>query len=223
MIKIIFQILIMPLPWFIRRRILCSFFNYEIAKSAFIGKSIILAESLIMKEHSVIGSLTFCKNIGLLSLDEYARIGSLNYITGFPQNNNSFFSHRIDRKCELIVKKHSAITSRHFLDCTCGIYLGEFTTFAGLRSQILSHSIDITKNLQDCKPVHIGSYCFIGTNVVILPGSILPDYSILGAKSLLNKEMHIKFRLYGGVPAKELSTLVKEKTKYFNRVKGFVG
>lgn len=220
--KIVIQVLLLPFPWPIRRMLLCTIFNFEISKTAHIGFSLILADKLKMKNNSRIGSLSFCKNIGLLSLDEYSSIGTLNYITGFPQNNDSFFSHRVGRKCELIVKKHSAITSRHFLDCTAGIYIGEFTTFAGLRSQILTHSIDLVENIQDCHSVNIGSFCFVGTNTVLLSGANLPDYCVLGAKSLLNKNFLAEYRLYGGVPAKEIAILEKDNMKYFHRLVGFV-
>lgn len=220
--KIVFQILIIFLPWNIRRSLLCYFFKYKIPKSAFIGKSIILADKLKMDENSAIGNLTFCKNIGFLNLGINARIGSLNYITGFPQNNKDFFSHRTDRKCELFVGNHSAITSRHFIDCTAGVYFGNYTTFAGIRSQILTHSIDVVNNIQDCKPVKFGSYCFIGTGITALAGSNLPDYAILGANSLLNKVFSKENTLYGGVPAKEISSLDNDKLKYFHRTSGFV-
>jgi hypothetical protein len=49
----------------------------------------------------------------------------------------------------------------------------------------------------------------------------LPDYCVLGAKSLLNKAHAQTHRLYGGVPARELSVLSPD-CGYFNRRKGFV-
>jgi len=132
------------------------------------------------------------------------------------------FAHIINRKCEIIIEPHSAITSRHFIDCTAGIYFGSNTTFAGIRSQILTHSIDLTLNRQHAEPIFIGKNCFIGTNCVFLPGSKLPDYTILGAKSLLNKAFEESDCLYGGVPAKRLKALNRSKIAYFNRVKGYV-
>lgn len=37
-----------------------------------------------------------------------------------------------------------------------------------------------------CKPVTIGRNCFIGVNCVLLPGTNLPDNSILGANSVVH-------------------------------------
>jgi len=220
--KLILQLLIIFLPWKVRRFVLIKLFKFNIHKTAIIGKSIILADKLFMGKNSLIGNLTFCKNIGSVKLHENARLGALNYITGCPQNNKSHYLHLTNRQSQLTIGAHSAITSRHFIDCTAGVTFGEFTTFAGIRSQILTHSIDLSKNIQDCKPVKFGSYCFIGTNVTILAGSSLPDFSVLGAKSLLNKNLKTECSLYGGVPAIKIKELEKESFAYFNRTKGFV-
>tara|TARA_B110000908_G_C10267357_1_gene465696 strand:- start:1595 stop:2263 length:669 start_codon:yes stop_codon:yes gene_type:complete len=220
--KLITQLLIILFPWKLRRLILIKLFKFKIHKTARIGKSIILADNLFMGNNSVIGSLTFCKNIGFLKLYKNARLGSLNYITGCPQNNTLHYLQRKNRQCQLTIGAHSAVTSRHFIDCTAGVTFGEFTTFAGIRSQILTHAIDLSKNIQDCKPVEFGSYCFVGSNVTVLAGSTLPDFSVLGAKSLLNKNFTNECFLYGGVPAIKIKELEKEKLAYFNRNKGFV-
>jgi acetyltransferase-like isoleucine patch superfamily enzyme len=121
----------------------------------------------------------------------------------------------------LILGEHAAITNRHLIDCTDRVTIGKFTTIAGFQSQLLSHSIDIEKNRQDSKPICIGDYCFLGTNCVLLGGSALPDYSVLGAKSLLNKAHMETHRLYGGVPAKPLKELARDLA-YFKRTEGFV-
>ena len=68
----------------------------------------------------------------------------------------------------------------------------------------------------------IGEYCFVGTNCVLLGGSALPDRSVLGAKSLLNKAHTEAGTLYGGVPAKAISALPVGEMAYFRREAGFV-
>src|SRR3712207_7972137 len=42
------------------------------------------------------------------------------------------------------------------------------------RSQFLTHSIDLLENVQRSRPIKIGKFCFVGTNSVILGGSVLP-------------------------------------------------
>lgn len=220
--KIFFQIILFIFPWKIRRFLLVKFLKYEIAPSARIGYSILMSKHLIMAELSYIGNFTICRKIDLLQLKNSARLGTFNYITGFPTTRNDFFSHVLNRKCELIIGEHSAITSRHFIDCTAGIYLGKFTTFAGIRSQILTHSINLELCIQDAESVYIGDYCFVGTGCVFLKGTKLPDYSVLGAASLLNKAYHELGCLYGGVPAKKISTIDINQYQFFSRKVGSV-
>jgi acetyltransferase-like isoleucine patch superfamily enzyme len=174
-----------------------------------------------MGPHSKIGTFTLCKGLDLLQLDAYASIGRGNWITGFPSGSKTFFAHQEDRKPILIVGEHSAITNRHLIDCTNAVTIGRFTTLAGFQSQILTHSIDLAESRQSSQPVRIGDYCFIGTKVVLLGGSELPSYCVLGAMSLLNKPLADEYTLYGGVPAKAIKKLNKDD-KYFTRPKGFV-
>src|SRR5205085_4797959 len=116
---------------------------------------------------------------------------------------------------------NASITKNHHLDCTNLIHLGRFSTIAGYSSQLLTHSIDVLENQQSSAPIYIGDYTFVGTNVVILGGARLPNFSVLGAKSLLNKDFKSHWTLFGGVPAKALQEIPKS-AKYFSRSEGFV-
>ena len=220
--KILIQVLILFFPWRIRRVCLNYIFNYKIDKDAKIGKSIILADKLVMHKNTNFGHLTLCKNINTLVMHNNSRIGSLNFITGFNTKNKQVYSHLLNRKCELFLNEHSAITSRHFLDCNGGIHIGKYTTVAGIRSTFLTHSIDIYKNRQDIKPISIGDYCFIGTGCVLLGGSSLPNYSVLGAGAVLSKSYNETHFLFAGVPAKPIKNLKNMDIGYFNRSVGFV-
>ena len=120
-----------------------------------------------------------------------------------------------------MLSAHSAITNRHIVDCTERIRIGAFTTIAGFASQLLTHSINLENSRQEANPITIGDYCFIGTNCVLLGGSSLPDYSVLGAKSLLNRNCRDSYFLYGGVPAKPIKAL-PPTTRYFQRESGYV-
>ena len=209
------------LPWPLRRSWLTKRFGYEIHPTARIGLALVFPDRLVMEAHTTIGHLTVCKNIALLHLREHAVVGNGNWITGFPLGPSPHFANESDRRPELIVGEHSAITHRHLIDCTNRITIGRFTTFAGFQSQMLTHSIDLATNRQASASIQIGDYCFVGTNSVLLGGSALPDYCVLGAKSLLNKTFTETHQLYGGVPAKPLQTLPRDYP-YFHRTSGFV-
>ncbi|MBA2743255.1 MAG: acyltransferase [Chthoniobacterales bacterium] len=219
--KPLLMLLSLLLPWSVRRQFLEKQFGYSLHPSSRIGLAWVFPERLVMEANSSIGDLTVCKQIALLHLHENANIGRGNWITGFPLGPSQHFAGETDRRPELIVGAHSAITHRHLIDCTNSITIGKFTTFAGFQSQMLTHSIDIQQNRQASAPIRIGDYCFVGTNSVLLGGSALPDFCVLGAKSLLNKSFAQTHRLYGGVPARELQELSPDYA-YFRRSIGFV-
>jgi acetyltransferase-like isoleucine patch superfamily enzyme len=116
---------------------------------------------------------------------------------------------------------HAAITKHHHIDCTNRITIGAFTTIAGYSSQLLSHAIDLQHNRQHSEPILIGSHCFLGSNCVILGGSRLPDHSVLGALSLLNKAHLEPWGLYAGQPAQWRKQIDREAA-YFSRQRGYV-
>ena len=222
MFRILFSIATTCLPWPLRRWALTKFFGYKIHRTARLGFCLLLAKDIIMEEHTSIGHLTVCIHLDLVHLKPHASIGRGNWITGYPSEGPDFFSHQPSRRAELMLGTHSAITHRHLIDCSARVMIGKYTTFAGFRSQLLSHTIDVAENRQTAEPVSIGDYCFVGTDCVILGGSSLPDFSVLAAKSLLNHEHEERHTLYGGVPARALRVLDKDY-KYFSRATGYVG
>ena len=210
------------MPWSARRILLIKIFKYKLHTNSKIGLSFVFPDYLEMGEGAVIGNFTIAINIEKLVVGENSTIGRNNWITGFPKSSKSkHFSHQEDRKPELIIGKHSSITKNHHIDCTNSIIIGDFVTIAGYNSQLLTHSINVFENRQDSNPIKIGDYSFVGTNVVILGGAKLPSYSVLGAKSLLNKDFSEEWMLYAGVPAKAVKSISKD-AKYFSRKEGFV-
>lgn len=212
-----------PFPWSVRRLVLQVLCGFKIHKTAHISRfALVMPSRLEMGPMSYIGPFTVCKGLELLQLGEHGRIGARNWITAFPRGTESrHFDLDLGRKPNLIVERHAAITSSHIIDCTDEVRIGAFSTFAGFRSQILTHSIDLNESRQRCKPVQIGHYCFVGTNCVLLGGSSLPDCSVLAAHSLLASSQETPGYIYGGVPAKPIKS-IEPGAKYFARTAGFV-
>lgn len=197
-------------------------FKYKIHKSSYIGFSWVFPKNMILDKNSYIGNFNIIIHINHFVLGEFSKLGRLNWISGFPTNTNSkHFSHQKDRRAEFIVGKHSAITKNHHFDCTNLIQIKDYVTIGGYNSQFLTHSIDIYENRQNSKPIYIEDYCFVGTNVVVLGGSNLPSFSVLGAKSLLNKNYVDSYFLYAGNPARPIKE-ISHRAKYFHRSLGFV-
>lgn len=219
--KFILKLFLVLMPWGIKRLILIKFFDYDIHSSARIGLCWFYPKKLIMEANSKVANFSVAVNLDLVHMQEYSTIGRGNWITGYPTSSKVHFTHQSDRRAELLIGRHSAITRNHHIDCTNSVLIGSYSTIAGYGSQLLTHSIDILESRQDSKPIIIGSYTFIGTDVVILGGSSLPDFSILGAKSLLNKKFLDSHKVYAGVPATMRSS-VDANAKYFNRLSGFI-
>lgn len=175
-----------------------------------------------MEAHAAIGHFNVVIHLDSVHLKTHSTIGRSNWVTGFPSGTASpHFRHQPARQSRLVLGDSAAVTKNHHLDCTNAIEIGCFATVAGYQSQFLTHSIDLVENRQSSAPISIGDYTFVGTNSVILGGAVLPAYSVLGAKSLLNKPHTEEWMLYGGVPARALSK-IPATAKYFTRTEGFV-
>ncbi|SDG47500.1 acyltransferase [Psychroflexus sediminis] len=221
--KKVLSFIVVFFPWKIKRWLLVKIWKYELHPTSKIGLSYIFPVKLIMDEYSSIGHFNIAINLEQIILGQKSSIARSNWITGYPTNKKKslHFTHQIGRRSELIIGNDSAITKHHHIDCTNQILIGDYVTIAGYYSQFLTHSINIYDSKQDSKPIKIGDYCFVGTNSVLLGGANLPAYSVLGAKSLLNKDFNEGYTLYGGVPAKPISRISSE-AKYFIREEGFV-
>lgn len=215
------QIFLFIFPWKLRKVFLEFIFNYKIHPNSRIGYSVVLAKNLEMNEHCRIGHLTLIKGLDLVYMDKNSRIGNLNWITAFPTTPKSDHFSDVVRKPQLTLLEHSAITNRHLIDCTDSVSIGRFSTFAGFRSQILTHSIKLSEARQRCTPVKIGDYCFVGTGSIFLPGTSLPSFSVLSAGSVLTKSFNQEYFLYTGNPAIPSRAMPKTHA-YFSRENGFI-
>jgi acetyltransferase-like isoleucine patch superfamily enzyme len=174
-----------------------------------------------MGPHSRLGHLTIIRGLCQVKLGAHATIGNLNWITGYPREGRGYFVDEKGRKPDLYVGEHAAITNRHLIDCTNEVRIGRFSTLAGWRSQVLTHSIDLRRCRQASAPIEIGDYCFVGTGCVILGGGRLPGYCVLGAGAVLREAYSTQWTIYAGVPAKAIGVVARE-WKYFVRPSGYV-
>ena len=220
-IKLLLNLLILPFPWMIRRVLYTYLFKYKIDKTARIGRSIILAEKLTMKPFSKIGAFNFINELDYIFLDQYSKIGTQNWITGLSTKYDYNFTYSSSRECMFRLGKHARITKWHFIECSGGVTIGDFTTIAGIRSVFITHSIDIGLSRQTAGPLKIGQYCIVSTNCKLLKDTTLPDYSVLGAGAVLTKKYEEPYGLFAGTPARRLKSFNKTDL-YFTREHGHV-
>jgi acetyltransferase-like isoleucine patch superfamily enzyme len=141
------------------------------------------------------------RDLDLLRLAESAAIGSWNWITAAAV----FAPFDADLgEGSLILGASSAITSRHYLDCTGGITIGRMTTVAGVRSTWFTHRINLMESVQFSAGTRVGDYCFTASGVQVGPGVTIASDSVVAMGSVVTQSLSRAGRLYGGVPARDL-------------------
>lgn len=205
-------------PWPVRCALLNVLFGWQVDRSARIGLSLFVGVRRVrLGPRARIGHFTVFRDLNHLELGADSAIGQWNWITAARE---LLVTPGGDKVGVLKIGEHSAVTSRHYLDCTGGVTVGAFGTVAGVRSTILTHQIDISQSRSVWRPVRIGRYCYIGSDVRITPGSSIPDRCAIAMGSVVAGVLEEPGMLYGGVPARPIKEL--GRAAYFSRKKGRV-
>jgi acetyltransferase-like isoleucine patch superfamily enzyme len=193
--------------------------HFDIADDVHIGLSLILCRNVILGSGAVIGHMNVIRGNMTLDMKVRSSIGQFNWITA--GNADPRYFEDCDRQSELIIGEESSITSRHILDCTDSIAIGRLTTLAGYRSTILTHSIDYRTAKQTCRPIRIGDFCLIGSNVTVLMGVTIANRNVIGAGTIVAKSIEREQGVWVGAPAR-LTKELSGKEHYFTRQIGHI-
>ncbi len=205
------------LPAAPRRWVYTTVLGYDLHETAYIGRAFVSAETLKMGRGAWIGDLNVIRGCEAVVLEDDAAIGNLNLINA-TRSDSPFFRNR-DRCRALIMRRGARITSLHFIDCTDECELGELCTIGGAFSQILTHGVKLETGSQHCAPIRFGRCSFVATNCVVLSGVTVADHAVVGAKSLVDRDLELSYTLYVGCPAREKARLDSE-LGYFTRTEG---
>lgn len=95
-----------------------------------------------------------------------------------------------------------------YVQGTNGILIGDYTQIAA-NVAIISANHELTDNRRHkpCRPVYIGSHCWIGTHAVILPGVRLGNYTVVAAGAIVTKSYEQGYQILAGNPAKPIKIL----------------
>lgn len=165
-------------------------------------------------------SFSVYRNLDSLVVGKNAVIGHWNWIIAGDLLRRVPPTGATEPRASLILGEHGGITSRHYLDCSGGVNIGAFSILAGVRSTVLTHQVDLGASRQQISSVTIGSYCFIGSNVCIVPGVQIVERCAVGMGAVVVSSLEASGMLYGGVPARALKSI--ENAEFFLRDSGFV-
>jgi acetyltransferase-like isoleucine patch superfamily enzyme len=167
--------------------------HLELEAGAEIGHGNVLlgSERVSLGKGARIGHLNLVRGGQEVRLDEWSWVMRLNVLNAIPDNDAQGTP---DPRLRL--GPGACVTSGHRLDFTDRIDLGKNVIMGGRNSSLWTH------NRQATKPIVIGDFCYLGSEVRLAPGATLGPMSILGLGAVLTKPIDAGHVLVAGVPAK---------------------
>jgi acetyltransferase-like isoleucine patch superfamily enzyme len=195
------------------------FFGYKIGKRVNIGFSVIDVERCEIGDDVTIGHFNVFIGTSRLFIGEHTKIGFLNIFRGGEEIN-------IGKYCEILrwneinsipepdavnevdpvflLGDGSMIAASHKIDFTDKVVFGKRVILGGRNSSVWTH------NRQKTEPVIVGDYAYLGSEIRMAPGAVIPARCIVAMGSVVSGELKNENRLIAGVPAKELRELGEE-------------
>ncbi len=211
--------LIAPLPSFVMRPCYRLFFGYHIGKRVHFGVSIIDAEECHIADDVRIGHFNVIIGVKKLKMGDHVRIGHLNIIRGGEEV-------LLERYAEIMRMNEinsipepdavnpveprfrlgagSIVTTGHKIDFTDRVDIGRRTIIGGRNSSLWTH------NRQRTRPIIIGEFAYVGSEIRMAPGSSIPSRCIVGIGSVITTKIEREETLIAGVPAKPIKELSSE-------------
>ena len=221
--------LVAALPGFLKRPLYRWLFGYQIGRRVRLGLSLIDAGECVIADDVSVGHLNLVLGVGRLSVGEHARIGHLNVIRGGDEVAIGRWAEILRMNeinsipAPLVVNPTdprfslgdgSIVTAGHKIDFTDRVSIGRRTIIGGRNSSLWTH------NRQRTRPVEIGELTYVGSEIRVAPGGVIPSRCIVGIGSVITGRLEGEYMLIAGVPAravKELSEgdrfLVENKTR----------
>jgi acetyltransferase-like isoleucine patch superfamily enzyme len=206
-------------PSFLKRPVYRLFFGYRIGKRVRIGLSIIDAKHCQIDDDVTIGHLNVVIGVKQLVIADHVRIGHLNIIRGGNEvllgryaeiirmnEINSIPDPEVVNPTDprFLLGDGSIITTGHKIDFTDRVTIGRRSILGGRNSSLWTH------NRQRTRPIDIGSFAYVGSEIRIAPGGALPSRCIVGIGSVITGELTSEGYLIAGVPARPVKELSEE-------------
>jgi acetyltransferase-like isoleucine patch superfamily enzyme len=109
---------------------------------------------------------------------------------------------RVKKPMNITIGDDVSIGCNVTLEAQAPIYIGDLTPIApGVIIVTANH--DMSKRIRINSPVKIGSNCWLGAGVIVLPGVTIGDGALVGAGSIVTKDLPPEM-ICVGVPARPL-------------------
>jgi len=211
--------LIALLPAFLKRPCYRLCFGYRIGKRVHVGWSIIDAKTCEIADDVSIGHFNLIIGVKNLKIGDHARIGHLNILRGGDEVQIGRYA-EIIRMNEInsipdavivtpaeprfLLGAGSVITTGHKIDFTDRVEIGRRSVLGGRNSSLWTH------NRQRTCTVQIGSFSYIGSEIRVAPGGVIPSRCIVGIGSVITGRLNEENSLIAGVPARTIRPLNAE-------------
>lgn len=195
------------LPANVRAEIARKVLGWDIHPSAHIGRSIIMVKHVTMGPESSIGPFNLIRGLDELRLGEGATIGTRNSIQTHPIAREVLARQKQEHDPSLVMGDWAMITVGHEIDCTDRVEIGDWAGLAGFRCQILTHSLDLVRDIQVASPVVIGEHSGVLSGCILLSGTRVPPRSIVSAGSVVATRLTKEQTFYRGNPAEAVRAL----------------
>jgi len=208
--------LIAFLPSPFKRTLYRRLFGYKIGKRVSIGLSVIDTAKCSIEDDVQIGHFNLFIGTKALQIGDHTRIGHLNVIRGGDEVRLGRYS-EIIRLNEInsipdpdvvneidprfILGDGSVIVASHKIDFTDRVEFGKRVILGGRNSSLWTH------NRQMTKPITIGDYAYVGSEIRIAPGGEIPPRCVVGIGSVITKRLEGENNMIAGVPAKVVNSL----------------
>ena len=206
-------------PGFLKRPLYRWLFGYRIGRRVRLGFSVIDARECEIADDVSLGHLNLIVGVGKLTVGEHARVGFLNVIRGGDEVKLGRYAeilrmneinsipdpvvvNPIDPRFEL--GDGAVVTAGHKIDFTDRVIIGRRTILGGRNSSLWTH------NRQRTRPIEIGELTYVGSEIRVAPGGVIPSRCIVGIGSVVTGRLEGEYLLIAGVPAKPVKPLSEE-------------
>jgi acetyltransferase-like isoleucine patch superfamily enzyme len=200
-------LLMLVLPASLRAEFGRKLLGWDIDPTARIGPSLIMVKHLTMGPESSIGPFNMIRGLDELRLGRGATIASRNYIQAHPIAREVLARQKQEHDPSLILGDWSKLTVGHEIDASDRVEIGDWAGLVGYRCQILTHSLDLVRDIQITSPVVIGERSAVMSGCILLSGTTVPARSIVSAGSVVTTKLTKEQTFYRGNPAEAVREL----------------